>query len=308
MKKIILLTSLLLQIACGQSFQQGNGKQTEDLREYELKGNVKSLEYATYEAIDKSGEIVANEGKFCATRKFSYKGKILFDKNGNMIEITTSEPLPGREFNTKTIYIYDGKKLIKEEYEQYYTDNKSAVKRKSFIYGYDNKGYKTKKKIILPNGKIRDEIIYKYNSNGQLIRIEKNIGGEDAIFSEENYEYDARGNIIVIGYDGYKNIANVYLKYNDRNQLIELRGPIISDEYSGDPIPDVKVGENISYYEYDSKGNLIGERYTTTKREMKWIDSEYIRYESDDKGNWIKSIRFQDTDPISITLRTIEYY
>ena len=113
MKKIILLTSLLLQIACGQSFQQGNGKQTEDLREYELKGNVKSLEYATYEAIDKSGEIVANEGKFCATRKFSYKGKILFDKNGNMIEITTSEPLPGREFNTKTIYIYDGKKLIK---------------------------------------------------------------------------------------------------------------------------------------------------------------------------------------------------
>ena len=41
---------------------------------------------------------------------------------------------------------------------------------------------------------------------------------------------------------------------------------------------------------------------------MKWIDSGYIRYESDDKGNRIKSIKFQDTDPISITLRTIEYY
>ena len=248
---------------------------------------------------------------FLKTFKISVKAdkkNYINSENRNMIEIATSEPLPGREFNTKTIYIYDGKKLIKEEYEEYYTNDESTVKRKSFIYEYDDKGYKTKKKIVLPNGKIRDEIIYKYNSKGQLIRIEKNIGGEDAIFSEENYEYDAGGNIIVIGYDGYRNIANVYLKYNDRNQLIELRGPIISDEYSGDPIPDVKVGENISYYEYDSKGNLIGERYTTTKREMKWIDSGYIRYESDDKGNWIKSIKFQDTDPISITLRTIEYY
>jgi len=87
--RIILLISLLLQIACGQS-----DKQTEDLQKYELKGNVKSIEYATYKAVEESGRIVAG-------KELSYEGtkKILFDKKGNVTEIATSEPLPNRFLN-----------------------------------------------------------------------------------------------------------------------------------------------------------------------------------------------------------------
>ena len=101
---------------------------------------------------------------------------------------------------------------------------------------------------------------------------------------------------------------NEFFKYNENNQLIEHRTPIISDEYSSDPIPDIKVGERIEYSEYDSKGNLIGKRNTTTKLEDKWIEVSYSRYESDSKGNWVKRIYFQDATPKSVTIRTIEYY
>lgn len=294
--RIILLISLLLQIACGQS-----DKQTEDLQKYELKGNVKSIEYATYKAVEESGRIVAG-------KELSYEGtkKILFDKKGNVTEIATSEPLPNRFLNTKTTYIYEGDKLVREDYEEYYTDHRPKDKRMSYIYEYDNKGHKSKKKIILPNGSTRDEIIYKYNSKGQLIRTEENIAGEYLVFSEKNYQYDEKGNLIVLGADD-KNF-NEFFKYNENNQLIEHRTPIISEEYSSDPIPDIKVGERIEYSEYDSKGNLIGKRNTTTKLEDKWIEVSYSRYESDSKGNWVKRIYFQDATPKSVTIRTIEYY
>ena len=170
------------------------------------------------------------------------------------------------------------------------------------FYGED----RYKKKIILPNGSTRDEIIYKYNSKGQLIRTEENIAGEYLVFSEKNYQYDEKGNLIVLGADDKK--FNEFFKYNENNQLIEHRTPIISEEYSSDPIPDIKVGERIEYSEYDSKGNLIGKRNTTTKLEDKWIEVSYSRYESDSKGNWVKRIYFQDATPKSVTIRTIEYY
>lgn len=284
MKKIILLTSLLLQIACGQSFQQGNGKQTEDLREYELKGNVKSLEYATYEAIDKSGEIVANEEP-------TYLGvtKILFDKNGNKTEWNNNRKIPTGIMSDKSIYIYDGNKLIKEEY--YDSDNKKVL----YTYEYNKEGYKSKKIKIMDNGETIDKVIYEYNSKGKLIKETEDISDLSPDSMVSTYKYDEKGNLIE--YSSFSDYSEAFIKYkyNEKNQLIEVKKPLIEE------------GEYTEYLIYDNNDNLIEKRHTNTGYYEDWKEARE-RYELDKRGNWIKKIRFEDNRPKEITLRTIEYY
>lgn len=284
MKKIILLTSLLLQIACGQSFQQGNGKQTEDLREYELKGNVKSLEYATYEAIDKSGEIIAD-------KEPTYLGvtKILFDKNGNKTEWNNNRKIPTGIMSDKSIYIYDGDKLIKEEY--YDSDNKKVL----YTYEYNKEGYKSKKIKIMDNGETIDKVIYEYNSKGKLIKETEDMSDLSPDPMVSTYKYDKKGNLIE--YSSFSDYSEAFIKYkyNEKNQLIEVKKPLIEE------------GEYTEYFIYDNNDNLLEKRYTNTGYYEDWKEARE-RYELDKQGNWIKKIKYEDNRPKEITLRTIEYY
>ena len=284
MKKIILLTSLLLQIACGQSFQQGNGKQTEDLREYELKGNVKSLEYATYEAIDKSGEIIAD-------KEPTYLGvtKILFDKNGNKTEWNNNRKIPTGIMSDKSIYIYDGDKLIKEEY--YDSDNKKVL----YTYEYNKEGYKSKKIKIMDNGETIDKVIYEYNSKGKLIKETEDMSDLSPDPMVSTYKYDEMGNLIE--YSSFSDYSEAFIKYkyNEKNQLIEVKKPLIEE------------GEYTEYFIYDNNDNLLEKRYTNTGYYEDWKEARE-RYELDKQGNWIKKIKYEDNRPKEITLRTIEYY
>ena len=284
MKKIILLTSLLLQIACGQSFQQGNGKQTEDLREYELKGNVKSLEYATYEAIDKSGEIIAD-------KEPTYLGvtKILFVKNGNKTEWNNNRKIPTGIMSDKSIYIYDGDKLIKEEY--YDSDNKKVL----YTYEYNKEGYKSKKIKIMDNGETIDKVIYEYNSKGKLIKETEDMSDLSPDPMVSTYKYDEKGNLIE--YSSFSDYSEAFIKYkyNEKNQLIEVKKPLIEE------------GEYTEYFIYDNNDNLLEKRYTNTGYYEDWKEARE-RYELDKQGNWIKKIKYEDNRPKEITLRTIEYY
>ena len=284
MKKIIVLTSLLLQIACGQSFQQGNGKQTEDLREYELKGNVKSLEYATYEAIDKSGEIIAD-------KEPTYLGvtKILFDKNGNKTEWNNNRKIPTGIMSDKSIYIYDGDKLIKEEY--YDSDNKKVL----YTYEYNKEGYKSKKIKIMDNGETIDKVIYEYNSKGKLIKETEDMSDLSPDPMVSTYKYDKKGNLIE--YSSFSDYSEAFIKYkyNEKNQLIEVKKPLIEE------------GEYTEYFIYDNNDNLLEKRYTNTGYYEDWKEARE-RYELDKQGNWIKKIKYEDNRPKEITLRTIEYY
>jgi len=284
MKKIILLTSLLLQIACGQSSQQGSGKQTEDLREYELKGNVKSLEYATYEAIDKSGEIIAD-------KEPTYLGvtKILFDKNGNKTEWNNNRKIPTGIMSDKSIYIYDGDKLIKEEY--YDSDNKKVL----YTYEYNKEGYKSKKIKIMDNGETIDKVIYEYNSKGKLIKETEDMSDLSPDLMVSTYKYDEKGNLIE--YSSFSDYSEAFIKYkyNDKNQLIEVKKPLIEE------------GEYTEYLIYDNNDNLLEKRYTNTGYYEDWKEA-HERYELDKQGNWIKKIKYEDNRPKEITLRTIEYY
>jgi hypothetical protein len=284
MKKIILLTSLLLQIACGQSSQQGSGKQTEDLREYELKGNVKSLEYATYEAIDKSGEIIAD-------KEPTYLGvtKILFDKNGNKTEWNNNRKIPTGIMSDKSIYIYDGDKLIKEEY--YDSDNKKVL----YTYEYNKEGYKSKKIKIMDNGETIDKVIYEYNSKGKLIKETEDMSDLSPDLMVSTYKYDEKGNLIE--YSSFSDYSEAFIKYkyNDKNQLIEVKKPLIEE------------GEYTEYLIYDNNDNLLEKRYTNTGYYEDWKEARE-RYELDKQGNWIKKIKYEDNRPKEITLRTIEYY
>lgn len=284
MKKIILLTSLLLQIACGQSSQQGSGKQTEDLREYELKGNVKSLEYATYEAIDKSGEIIAD-------KEPTYLGvtKILFDKNGNKTEWNNNRKIPTGIMSDKSIYIYDGDKLIKEEY--YDSDNKKVL----YTYEYNKEGYKSKKIKIMDNGETIDKVIYEYNSKGKLIKETEDMSDLSPDLMVSTYKYDEKGNLIE--YSSFSDYSEAFIKYkyNDKNQLIEVKKTLIEE------------GEYTEYLIYDNNDNLLEKRYTNTGYYEDWKEARE-RYELDKQGNWIKKIKYEDNRPKEITLRTIEYY
>ena len=254
------------------------------MREYELKGNVKSLEYATYEAIDKSGEIVANEEP-------TYLGvtKILFDKNGNKTEWNNNRKIPTGIMSDKSIYIYDGNKLIKEEY--YDSDNKKVL----YTYEYNKEGYKSKKIKIMDNGETIDKVIYEYNSKGKLIKETEDISDLSPDPMVSTYKYDEKGNLIE--YSSFSDYSEAFIKYkyNEKNQLIEVKKPLIEE------------GEYTEYLIYDNNDNLIEKRHTNTGYYEDWKEARE-RYELDKRGNWIKKIRFEDNRPKEITLRTIEYY
>jgi antitoxin component YwqK of YwqJK toxin-antitoxin module len=59
-------------------------------------------------------------------------------------------------------------------------------------------------------------------------------------------------------------------------------------------------------FKYDSKGNLIeANKYNSHENlEEKWT----LKYEFDEKGNWIKKVTYVDGEVTRITERTIDYY
>lgn len=182
-------------------------------------------------------------------------------------------------------YNEDGK-LIKIEMN---TSDETLTKVRDFEY--NSEGFK---EIISENEIIVSEIVYKLIDNKIAYQKETSFIG-DELFTERFNEYDkdllVKTNV-KYGKDGYV----VNYKYN-KNQLaieevvLDLKGNLVSkkrrifDDYNN------IIEENL----YDSTGRL-----RTNNR---------IKYEYDDKGNWIIRTQFANNleQPVSNSKRTIRY-
>lgn len=289
MKKIILI--LLIMTINGQSIIAQKLKETDkkknDLGEYNLKGEVKSLREFSYVAFEKLGEIIKGE------RKNDFEVARIFNKKGFCIEYYTynsNEELNTKiisEFNNKdnivetNIYEPDGTLSSKTTFK--YDDNNNIIESYSYYYLYDNLMKQTNEYDI--NGNLIEHNMYSGFNDLTKNVIEYNL------FITETYKYDEKGNQIEynLGDSKWK------LKYDDQGNEIE------SNIYDSTGNLEKKRTSK-----YDNTGNLI--EFIKYNPEGVLEIKYNFKYEYDEKDNWVKMIEFENDKPLIITEREIEYY
>lgn len=161
MKKLIYLFLTVLIVGCS-----GDAKKN-DLTVLNLNGNVKSITYTTFEAIEKFGEITNG--------KMGYISSSIFNNNGNEIE--------GNDYKA------DGSLSFK------------------YIYKYDDKGNKIERNYYKADGSLEDKYIWKYDDKGNMLEenyygADDKTGGRST-FKYDN-DNDNRGNWVrVVIYSDY---------------------------------------------------------------------------------------------------------
>ena len=138
-------------------------------------------------------------------------------------------------------------------------------------YTYDDSGNEVAKSVYNPDGSLFKKYVYAYDDRGQQIRTDSyNARGD--LFDQFIYQYDDKGNRIVV----IRNNTDAY----------ENRKDIYANDNRGNPI-------EISSYLFN--GQLAS--------------MERLKYEYDQKGNWIKKTAFDhQNEPIGVIKRVIEYF
>lgn len=103
---------------------------------------------------------------------------------------------------------------------------------------------------------------YVYDEKGQLVNMFSGYDGEGMDYNEV-YQYDDKGNLIYLGVGGYLEA----LPFPGYDEDVDIAGyrKYFYDE-TGRLIETISGGGVIISYEYDSRGNLIKESYTTTEK------------------------------------------
>jgi len=304
MKKIItLFISILFMIGCNTN----KSKIETDLKKYDLKGKVKSMQSVSYRAIEKFGEI----------QKGEEVDKLLsiFNEMGNFTERIYSK---NRKIDSKQTYIYNdqGNIIDKKEYDSegnlklqttYNYDEKGnkleentfgGFETKKTTYKYDDKGREVESLITLSfqgfDGSVELRITKEYDQKGNVVE-EKNYNNRNELSNRSIFTYDERGNKvkeIFINLDTNKSEEkNIYI-YDKNNKKIEIQ-KYISDNLS-----------EKSTIKYDERGNIL---------EKDIIDfitntSFKIVYKNDKTGNPIEKVYYNNGILYMINEIEIEYY
>ena len=171
MKKLLYLFLTVLIVGCSDDAKKN------DLTVLNLNGNVKSITYTTFEAIEKFGEITNG--------KMGYSSSSIFNNNGN--EIEGNYYGADGSLENKNIYKYDDKGN-KIERNYYKADGSLSSKD---IYKYDDKGNMLEVYSYEADGSLENKNIYKYDDKGN--EIERNYYKADGSLINKNiYKYVIR--------------------------------------------------------------------------------------------------------------------
>jgi len=311
-------------------FTSCSSNNNSDLRQTNLKGNVKSVEELLYNATEKDGDIT--KGEQINLKYTSY------NRDGNLIKFFD------KQSDINIIFRYDSKGNKIEE-KDYYT-SKGNLKSKVSIKN-NSDGKKIEESYFNPQGGLYAKNIFRYDSKGNKIEvIESN--SEESPSSKDLFKYNDKGYLIEeLHYNSEGNLSTRYTYKYDINNLIE------SNWYKGDGKLDMKIinkydskGNKIEDKTYDSKGNITStetfiyndNRKIIERKNKDFIDSIYLKYiykydsigniiektlynlngvielkwnykyEYDKIGNWIKMISLRNDIPFEITERKIIYY
>ena len=245
-----------------------------------IKGKVRSIEEADYNAITKFGEIQKGE--------LRGKGTTFYNEKGNHIEAIG-------DLGNKVTYKYD-EKGNEIEYHSYNSDGNLIEKG---INKYDENGYKIESNQYKSDGSLSSKEKYKYDEIGN--KTEENLYNSDgSLISKNTYKYDENGNEIEM--TTFYSEGNEYngittFNYNDNGYRIEINWTSLNG-----------LMGNKTINKYDEQGNEIEIRTIKYNGNFKEIDNYMRKYEYDKMGNWVKVIYFQVESPSFIQERKIEYY
>lgn len=277
-KIVIVLTLIISLVSCENKKELNN-----DLKEFNIYGNVKQIKNKYYGAKESFGEI--EKGKF----------------NGVLIKI----------FN------YEGNQIKEKNYN---TDGSVNVK---IIFKYNNKGLKTEERPYGKDGTPYNYFNYSYNNVNQIISETLFHISKKTIIHKDSFEYDKKGNLITetsynskkmqavsrykydglsrkieYNYYGINGLLKWIRKYNydDNNRLLEN---ISIDSYS-------KEMKRKTGYKYDDFGNVNEKSEYDADGSLK--ERTVYEYEYDKNNNWIKKITYNNEVPESILEREFIYF
>ena len=187
-----------------------------------------------------------------------------YDRHGNLIKDVSGE-------DGFIVIYYDGQgNRIKSEYN--YSSGRQEILADNI---YDSTGKITE--TISHEGRDGKSIYrtkYVYDEKGQLINM---FSGYDGTGTDYNvvYSYDDKGNMICAALGGYLE-ALPFPGYNENAEMSGYTNYFYDD--AGRLIRSVTGGGLTTTYEYDSRGNLIKQSYTTTEKygDYPWTYDEYI--------------------------------
>ena len=275
MIKFTILSAFLITLnSCNsQSF-----KKTNDLKEANLKGQVKST--TTFQDIPEDEIVVGSKKEI---KIYDIHGNLLEEKNESFItrkiESIDNETIEKYyldnnklSFTKKTIQKFDKNNRIIEE--EIFSDSKLSDGYDKITYQYDTKNNLTKEESFDKSGKLNWSHEYSYNLANKLTKEIRVVNCEDCV--KEIIIYDVNKNTSVSNM--YHNNAPTIVfcttitKYNSNNDVIEETKKMYYD-------PNVLGLEQTLYfnYRYDKFNNWI----TKTERfegEVKNIIHREISY------------------------------
>lgn len=249
---------------------------------YDENGNVLTV-------TDKNGTVSREYDALNRITKYTdtYGNEIgyMYDCVGNMMRLTYPD-------NTEVYYMYDGNRNLVAvidwnniDTDYLYDENNNLIRMSRSDGAYATTAYDDAQRVILREeyNRCGQRILsfgYEYDSLGRIItetRLEKNTKFcytydnlsrvtkrttkdlEDNVISEENYTYDAAGNI--------DNAPNGDFQYDINNRLTVFYGTPITYDADGNMICDGGMA-----YEYDSANRLInagGHKYTYNAEDVR---------------------------------------
>lgn len=261
-----------------------------DLEELKLKGEVKSFQEYSYEAIDKFGELTKGKRQYDLGFKSYPIGALkTFNKNGYINKIIE----------------YDENKIVSKTSNHSYNekgniieinglDSNDSLKYK-IIFKYNDKDFMTVRSLYDKEGEISQKMVFEYNE--ELNQVGKSwyfFADKDELYSYDENKYDLKGNLKSIFTDFYDSLRiseKSYFTYDENGNLIK-------EEKS----KSTKEGAFQAYttYDYNDKGYVSNESSATYGLQYE--------YEYDAYTNWIKRIEYINGFPKFILERKIEYY
>jgi hypothetical protein len=281
MKKIIACLPLLFIALTSCDKKDENAEFQDDLKTYNLKGDVKSIQERSYEVVNDKKGVLKRENSG------AYDVDLEFDKN-HQLQSEKSFTSAGKLINTKTFEFKD-RMLTEDEflpnsviYKTKYTfdgDNNTIISKRDKdgkqIHRTVNtfeKGLLTQKRIFDNNDQLIERYTYIYDKNGNVNEVVK-YNAYEALY-KDSYGYDSKNNRISearFDQNGNLSYQNV-TKYKDS---------LISEMIGLDK--DSKQ-LSIEKREYDQKGNLVYKSF------QDFVSEEHNRESSkyDASGNLIQ--------------------
>jgi len=297
MKKIIACLPLLLIAFASCDKKDENATFHNDLKFYNLNGDVKSVQERSYEIV--GGDAVGNLKR---ENSATYDTDLEFDKNKQLIA-EKSYRSNGKLYWSKTFEFKD-RLLTHDEYlpdnvvyKTKYTfvgDNNTIVSKRDRegrqIHRTVNtfeKGLLTQKRIFDNNDQLIERYTYVYDKQGNALQVAKHT--EYETLYTDVYAYDNKRNKVSdarldkLGKQAYKNV----MTYKD-----SLLTSAIGLNAEG-------IEVSIEKRSYDKKGNLLNKSFEDLENKM----SSKELYHYDAKGNLIEWILFEGSNKI----QTISY-